>query len=130
MVRTIAKAFHEEMNATLKALFAKYNLTRKSSHVTYGENFLKISINCEELEADGTHKSDPATESALRYTLTDCGVKNIPAVIVGAKFKMGLHGNTIYTITGFNSRAPKYPIEIEAEDGKKYKHTGRGIRFI
>ena len=130
MIRAKAKAFHEELNAILAPLFDKYNLSRKSSHVTYGENSIKVTINCDELEADGTRKSDPATESALRFTLMECGVKDIPAEIVGAKFRMSAHGTMVYTITGYNSRAPKYPVEIVDANGKKYRHTGRGIRFI
>ena len=115
MTRTEAKAFHNELSKTLEGLFEKYHLRKERSNISYGDASVRICITCEQLEADGAHKTDPLTESLIRSTL------------VGSKIKTN---GQIFTITGFNARAPKYPLEIEGADGRRYKHTGRGVRFV
>lgn len=127
MTRTEAKAFHNELSKTLEGLFEKYHLRKERSNISYGDASVRICITCEQLEADGAHKTDPLTESLIRSTLERFGVKNLPETLVGSKIKTN---GQIFTITGFNARAPKYPLEIEGADGRRYKHTGRGVRFV
>lgn len=128
MTRAEAKAFHDELNRTLESLCKKYHLITKKSHVTFNEREVSASLKFEQTEEDGTHKADPITEELLKLTFSDLGYSNLPKVMVGAKFRA--FDGKIYTITGYNGKAPKYPIEIEAEDGRHYRSTGKGYTFL
>lgn len=129
MTRSEAKAFHDELNTTLEAVFAKYHLNVKKNNVSFNEREVKISITTEQLDESGNHKYDAVAETLMRQYLEDVGVKNIPEHIVGAKFKLVGHYDT-YTITGFNFRAPTYPVEFESSRGAKYKGKGSNIIFL
>ena len=83
----------------------------------------------EQLNTDGSHKSDLYTENMLRHELKLLGISNIPSTIVGSKIR-GSNGD-VYIITGYNRRAQKYPVEAQRViDGQMFKLTGRGIQFI
>lgn len=129
MTRTEATSLHRELDAAIKAVLGKYNLTLTRNSLSFGEREVKLNITMEHLNTDGTHKSDPYTENMLRHEFTMCGVKNIPATIVGAKVKS--FSGEIFTITGYNHRAQKYPIEAQRDiSGQMYKMSGRGLQFI
>ena len=129
MNRTEATSLHRELDAAIKAVLDKYNLTLTRNNLSFGEREVKLTVTMEQLNADGTHKADDYTENMLRHELTMCGVKNIPTTIVGSKVK-SLSGE-IFTITGYNRRAPKYPIEAQrVKTGQMYKMSGRGLQFI
>lgn len=129
MTRTEAKAFHDEMNAALAPIFAKYHLQIKKNNVTFGEKDVKISITTEQLDEAGNHKSTDVEEYLLRAHLESKGAKNIPDRIIGAKFRIIGH-NDIYTITGYNGRAQSYPIEFKSSRGAQYKGKGTNIIFL
>lgn len=129
MNKTEATKFHNELTAALAPILKKYNITMRRNNLSFGEREVKLSITMEQFNTDGTHKADDYTERQLRQELTALGVKNIPTTIVGSKVK-SLMGET-YTITGYNRRAQKYPIEAQSvRTGQMYKLTGRGLQFI
>jgi len=129
MTKSEATALHRELDSAIKNILGKYNLTLTRNSLSFGEREVKLNITMEHLNTDGSHKADPYTENMLRHEFTMLGIKNIPSTIVGSKVKT-LRGE-IYTITGYNRRAQKYPVEAQRDsDGQMFKLTGRNIQFI
>lgn len=129
MTKTEATTLHTELTNAIKSILNKYNLTLKGNSLRFGERVVKLSLEMEQLNSDGSHKSDDYTENWLRYEFSTSGVKNIPATIVGSKVK-SLSGET-FIITGYNKRAQKYPIEAQhAKTGQMYKLKAFGLQFV
>lgn len=129
MTRTEAKTFQKELSSAIQSVLNKYNLTLTKNGVTFGDREVKVSLKMEHLNADGTHKADDITERLLSFELRSSGVKNIPATIVGSKVKT-LSGE-VFTITGYNNKARKYPIEAQrVKTGQMYKMGANGLQFI
>jgi len=129
MTRTEAKNFQSELNTAIESILRKYHLSKTRGNVTFGDRDVKVTLSFEQLEANGAHKADPYTENMLRYEFHMNGVMNTPSTIVGSKVKH-LMGDT-FVITGYNSKAKKFPIIATGiKDGKSYKLSGRGLQFI
>ena len=129
MTNTEATNLHRELDSAIKSILGKYNLTLKGNSLRFGEREIKWNLSMEQLNTDGSHKADDYTENMLRHEFTILGIKNIPSTIVGSKVKT-LRGE-IYTITGYNRRAQKYPVEAQRDsDGQMFKLTGRNVQFI
>ena len=129
MTKSEATALHRELDSAIKSVLGKYNLTLRGNSLRFGDREVKLSITMEQLNTDGSHKADDYTENMLRHELKMLGISNIPSTIVGSKVKT-LRGE-IYTITGYNRRAQKYPVEAQRDsDGQMFKLTGRNIQFI
>lgn len=129
MTSAEAKALHTELTNTIKSILNKYNLTLKGNSLRFGERAVKFSLEMEQLNSDGTHKSDDYTENWLKHEFSTSGVKNIPSTIVGSKVK-SFSGET-FIITGYNRRAQKYPIEAQnVKTGQMYKLTVKGLQFV
>ena len=130
MTRFEAQNFHNDMNAAIEAVLAKYHLTRVKSNLAYGEIESKYSITVEQLTENGEHKDDPITEMCLQdYFKNKLGLKNVPAKLLGARFTITGH-NDIYTLTGFKANRPSYPVQFESPRGAKYKSSGIGFHFL
>ena len=130
MTRTEAKTFQKELASAIQSVLNKYNLTLTQNGVTFGETEVKVSLKMKQLNTDGTHKVDDFTERLLNLELRSSGVKNIPATIVGSKVQHRISGKT-FIITGYNSRAQKYPIEAqEVSSGQIYKLSSVGLMFV
>jgi len=129
MTKTEATNLHRELDSAIKSILGKYNLTLRGNSLRFGDREVKLNITMEQLNTDGSHKADDYTENMLRHELKMLGISNIPSTIVGSKIK-SLMGE-VYTITGYNRRAQKYPVEAQrVSDGQMFKLTGRGIQFI
>lgn len=129
MTRTEATSLHRELDAAIKNILGKYNLTLTRNNLSFGERDVKLTVTMEQLNTDGTHKADDITERLLSFELRSSGVKNIPATIVGSKVKT-LSGE-VFTITGYNRKAKKYPIEAQrVKTGQMYKMRANGLQFI
>lgn len=128
MTRTEAKAFHAEISRAIEMVCKKYHLITRKSNVGFNEREVTVSLRFEQTAEDGTHKSDPITEELLRREFAELGYKSLPKNLVGAKVKS--FDGKLYTITGYNGKAPKYPIEIESADGRRYRSSGKGYTFL
>ena len=129
MTRTEASNLNKDIRTALESVLKQYNLTLTRNSLTFGERDVKVNLTMEQLNTDGTHKADDKTEYLLRCALSMKGNKNLPATIVGSKVKT-FTGET-YIITGYNSRASKYPVEAQrVSDGQMFKLTGYGLQFV
>ena len=129
MTRTEATSLHRELDAAIKAVLGKYNLTLTRNNPSFGEREVKLTVTMEQLNADGTHKADDYTERMLGFEFKLSGAKNIPFTIVGSKVKS--FSGKVFIITGYNNKARKYPIEAqEASTGQMYKLKSSGLQFI
>lgn len=129
MTRTEAKTFQKDLTSAIQSVLNKYNLTLTQNGVTFGDREVKVSLKMEQLNTDGTHKADDITERLLSFELRSSGVQNIPTTIIGSKVR-SLSGK-VFTITGYNRKAQKYPIEAqEVSTGQMYKMKADGLRFI
>ena len=129
MTKTEATNLHKDLTNAIQTILNKYNLRLTSNSLRFGEREVKFNLGMEQLNADGTHKSDDATEYLLRTALSMKGVKDLPTTIVGSKVT-SYTGDT-YIITGYNSRASKYPVEAQrVSDGQMFKLTGYGLKFV
>lgn len=129
MTKTEAKNLHSDLTNAIQTILNKYNIIMRKNNLSFGEREVRLNISMEQLNTDGSHKADDYTENMLRHEFTMLGIKNIPSTIVGSKVKT-LWGE-VYTITGYNRRAQKYPIEARSmRTGQMFKLTGRNVQFI
>lgn len=129
MTKTEATTLHTELTNAIKSVLNKYNLTLKGNSLRFGERVVKLSLEMEQLNSDGSHKADDYTENWLRHEFSLSGNKNIPTTIVGSKVK-SFSGET-FIITGYNRRAQKYPIEAQnVKTGQMYKLKAFGLQFV
>lgn len=130
MTRTEAKTFQKDLTSAIQSVLNKYNLTLTKNGVTFDDREVKVSLKMEQLNTDGTHKADDYTEKMLGFEFRMNGTQNIPSTIVGSKVHHRISGKT-FIITGYNSRAQKYPIEAqEVSTGQMYKMRVDGLMFI
>jgi len=130
MTKTEATNLNKELNTAINSILDKYNLKITRSSLSFGEREVKLHVIMEHLNEDGSHKSDDYTERMLKHELTMNGIKNIPSTIVGSKI-MSIFSGEYFIITGYNSRAQKYPIEAQRiKTGQIYKMTGKNIKFV
>lgn len=129
MTKTEAKNLHSDLTNAIQTVLNKYNLRLTSNSLRFGEREVKLSLGMEQLNADGTHKADDFTENMLRHEFSICGIQNIPTTIVGSKVR-SLSGK-VFTITGYNRKAQKYPVEAqEVTTGQMYKMKAFGLQFV
>ncbi len=129
MTKTEATNLHRDLTNAIQTVLNKYNIRLTSNSLRFGEREVKLSLGMEQLNADGTHKADDYTEAMLKHEFSICGVQNIPTTIVGSKVRS--FSGKIFTITGYNRKAQKYPIEAqEVTTGQMYKMRADGLRFI
>ena len=129
MTREEAKNFSNDINSAIESVLRKYNLTKKSGGVKFGEREVKFNITMEQLNNDGSYKADPYTETMLKHEFSTWGIQSIPSTIVGSKIRS--FSGKEFVITGYNRKAQKYPVEAqEIKTGQMYKMSARGLQFI
>ena len=108
------QALRTELDALHKALEKKYGIALKVGNASFNSNEVTFKLKANTVSANGTTVTKEALNWPLYAELNGVGHFNI-----GDKVKLN---NSIYEITGWNTRARKSPVMIkDTKTGASYK---------
>ena len=111
------KNFRSDFNDMVKALEKKYGVTVDLGTIRYSGTEFSASIKVEKVDNESQEKIwlRERNMSAFQHPI-------VMKIIYGKEYK-GADGY-MYKVTGFNSRRPKYCLEIERNGKKAFAPTG------
>lgn len=108
MDKSAAKMLHEEIDAALKAIAEKHEMSLSRSRASYGDGLLRVNA---ELAASGKSSLEKDfAQLAPAYGLR-ANMLNSTIMVRGQS----------YRIVGLNTRSSKYPVIVEDADGNQLK---------
>ena len=113
------KALRVELEAAHKAIEKKFGIQLKAGNISFSGNEANIKLKANTIGAQGTAITKEAKQFALYAELGGYG-----HLKVGSQVEIN---GTLLTIKGYNSRAPKSPIQLEA-NGRGYKCSERALQ--
>lgn len=116
------KANGKKIDAEIEAVFKKYNIkiVGRSARVDASEGYYKFKIQFDTVQ--GVEVRNAQAENTFRRFAVSSGLN---PDWFGKKFRMG---NRVFTITGFNPRKHKKPVELEA-NGKNFCASAEQVRW-
>lgn len=111
------QALRVEMDNALKSLEKKFGITIKAGNASFSGNECTFKVKLNTTGSDGT----AITKEAKAWDIYK-GTHGLDHLNIGDKIT--IQGNT-YTLTGYNTRARKAPINFTDYRGKGYKCSVR-----
>jgi len=111
--RTNVKSLREQLNSELESLANRLGIDISVGNATFTSNSVTFKVNANKISEGGfiiTKEAEAWNRHASRYNLNHISVGD-DVFCQGKRF----------TLTGWNSKAKKYPIEISDSVGVKYK---------
>jgi hypothetical protein len=121
MDRYTADAITQDVNAAIAGVLAKHGMERTRTRGKYGDAELTMTITLAEKAPDGevVNPNSTAAKAFVRYAEG----AGLDPELLGKKVRTT--NGQVFTVTGWNTRAPKNAILLQGEDGRTY-HCPRG----
>ena len=113
--------FRRDFKHAMKALEEKHNVSIDMGSITYNE--VKFTSKMEVISKEGVEEG---TSGAQITWDADCSQFGLKAEHFGKRVK--LNDGTPATIVGMKARSYKYPIIVEASNGKRYKMNSSSVK--
>jgi hypothetical protein len=113
----------KSLNEAVKAVEAEHGVTFKLGKMSYNDDSFTMKSECFMKQGDGSI----VTKEAKAWTALAEAYYDLPTDGLGKKFVS--QGQT-FTITGLNTKAPKYPVQARSADGRNYKFPADRIKLM
>ena len=107
-----------EMDKALQAISNKYGITVKAGNASYSGNECTFKVKLNTKGSDGTVITKEAKSWDLYKGLANGPLDGLQHLSIGDTIK--IQGNT-YTLSGYNTRARKAPINFKNATGMEFK---------
>ena len=107
------KQLREEIDKAVQGVAEKYGITIKSGNSTFSTNEVSMKVKLNILNDSGSAITNEAENWDVYKDMTECA-----HLAVGDTISIG--GNP-YTLTGYNIRARKQPVQFKNSSGQAYK---------
>ena len=111
--RANIKGLRDEINEALDSVAKKYGITISAGNCTFSGNEANFKLKLNTIGEGGTVITRESQMWDIYKSRTNCSHLNVGDTIT-------IQGNT-YTLTGYNTRARKAPIQFKDSKGNNYK---------
>ena len=119
---TKLNAIRASLNEAIKAVEDEHGVQFKLGKMSYSTDNFTMKTECLLKKEDGTVE----TKEAKAWTLL-AEHYELPSDGLGKSF---MSQGKKFTITGLNTKAPKYPVQASCSDGRSYKFPVDRIKFM
>ena len=119
--KAAVKGISEDIVKALKVIEDKYGITIERGSARYSELEFKLDLN---IKVGDTEALENVEKSNFELMAKIYGFNHEG---YNKPFK---NGGTIMRVVGFNTKAPKYPISLLAENGSRYKISVEAYKHL
>ena len=106
----------QDVNETIAEVLARFGVELTKTRGKYSDTDLTVTLTFTELAADPT-AINTNTQEARHYTML-AATYGLDPELLGKEVEID---GKVFTILGWNTRAPRNPIQMRGADGKLYR---------